>query len=103
MWQRLVVWLAAVFAGWRRVHPQAARRHLGLGVGALVLGCITVGHGVGWAQQRTLYPGDAGAFWRTAQATAEVPRMQGPLTIFTAASLTDAFKELGATIEQANP
>jgi molybdate transport system substrate-binding protein len=32
-----------------------------------------------------------------------VPRLQGELTIFTAASLTDAFKEMGANIEQANP
>jgi molybdate transport system substrate-binding protein len=35
--------------------------------------------------------------------SAEVPRIQGQLTIFTAASLTEAFKEMGATIEQANP
>jgi molybdate transport system substrate-binding protein len=33
----------------------------------------------------------------------EVPRIQGELTIFTAASLTDAFKEMAAQIEQANP
>jgi molybdate transport system substrate-binding protein len=33
----------------------------------------------------------------------EMPRMQGELTIFTAASLTDAFKEMAAQIEQANP
>jgi molybdate transport system substrate-binding protein len=38
-----------------------------------------------------------------AQASAEVPRIQGELTIFTAASLTDAFKEMGANLEQANP
>jgi molybdate transport system substrate-binding protein len=35
--------------------------------------------------------------------SAEVPRIQGQLTIFTAASLTEAFKEMGANIEQANP
>lgn len=33
----------------------------------------------------------------------EVPRIQGEMTIFTAASLTDAFKEVAAQIEQANP
>jgi molybdate transport system substrate-binding protein len=33
----------------------------------------------------------------------ETPRIQGELTIFTAASLTDAFKEMAAQIEQANP
>jgi molybdate transport system substrate-binding protein len=34
---------------------------------------------------------------------AEAPRLQGELTIFTAASLTDAFKEMATRIEQANP
>jgi molybdate transport system substrate-binding protein len=34
---------------------------------------------------------------------AEVPRIQGELTIFRAASLTDAFKEMAAQIKQANP
>ena len=34
---------------------------------------------------------------------AEVPRIQGELTIFSAASLTDAFKGMAAQIEQANP
>ena len=34
---------------------------------------------------------------------AEVPRIQGELTIFSTASLTDAFKEMAAQIEQANP
>jgi molybdate transport system substrate-binding protein len=33
----------------------------------------------------------------------ELPRIQGELTIFTAASLTDAFKEMAAQIEKANP
>ena len=33
----------------------------------------------------------------------EVPRVQGELTIFAAASLTAAFKEMAAQIEQANP
>ena len=33
----------------------------------------------------------------------DVPRIQGQLTIFTAASLTDAFKEIAANIERANP
>jgi molybdate transport system substrate-binding protein len=31
------------------------------------------------------------------------PRIQGQLTVFTAASVTDAFKEMRANIEQANP
>src|SRR6266446_3593424 len=102
MQKSIGVWLAAVLPGWCRAYPRAARQHLVLGIGALVLGCIIVGYGVGWAQQRALYPGDARALWRTVQATAEVPRIQGPLTIFTAASLTDAFREMGTTIEQAN-
>jgi molybdate transport system substrate-binding protein len=34
---------------------------------------------------------------------AEGPRIQGELTIFTAASLTEAFKEMAAEIERANP
>jgi molybdate transport system substrate-binding protein len=34
---------------------------------------------------------------------AEAPRIQGALTIFTAASLTDAFKDMAAEIEKANP
>jgi molybdate transport system substrate-binding protein len=34
---------------------------------------------------------------------AEGPRIQGELMIFAAASLTDAFKEMAARIEQANP
>jgi molybdate transport system substrate-binding protein len=33
----------------------------------------------------------------------EMPRIQGELTTFTAASLTDAFKEMAAQIERANP
>ena len=50
-----------------------------------------------------LSPGDFRVRWHTAQVSAEVPRIQGQLTIFTAASLTEAFKEMGANIEQANP
>jgi molybdate transport system substrate-binding protein len=34
---------------------------------------------------------------------AEVPRIQGEITIFSAASLTDAFKEMANQIAQANP
>ena len=34
---------------------------------------------------------------------AEAPRIQGELTILAAASLTDAFEEMAAVIEQANP
>jgi molybdate transport system substrate-binding protein len=33
----------------------------------------------------------------------DAPRIQGALTIFTAASLTDVFKEMAAEIEKANP
>jgi molybdate transport system substrate-binding protein len=40
---------------------------------------------------------------RGSTLAAEVPRIQGELTIFTTASLTDAFKEMAAQIEQANP
>jgi len=40
---------------------------------------------------------------RGSTTAAEVPRIQGELTIFTAASLTEAFKEMAAEIEQANP
>jgi len=69
----------------------------------LVVGCVLVWHGLGWAQQRALSPEDLRGRWHTAQASAEVPRIQGQLTIFTAASLTDAFKEMGTNIEQANP
>jgi len=64
---------------------------------------VLVWHGVGAAQPRALYPRDFRVRWHTAQVSAEVPRIQGQLTIFTAASLTEAFKEMGATIEQANP
>jgi molybdate transport system substrate-binding protein len=40
---------------------------------------------------------------RGSATATEVPRIQGELTIFTAASLTDAFKEMAAEIERANP
>jgi molybdate transport system substrate-binding protein len=40
---------------------------------------------------------------RGSTTAAEAPRIQGELTIFTAASLTDAFKDMAAVIEQANP
>jgi molybdate transport system substrate-binding protein len=40
---------------------------------------------------------------RSSAAATEVPRIQGELTIFTAASLTDAFKEMAADLERANP
>jgi molybdate transport system substrate-binding protein len=72
-----------------------------LGVDVLVVGCVLVWHGAGWAQQRALSSGDLRVRW--AQVSAEVPRIQGQLTVFTAASLTEAFKEMGADIEQANP
>ena len=93
----------AVFSDWRRAYPQVVRRHRWIGVSAWIVGCMLVWHGVGGAQQRVLSPGERHGRWHTAQVSAEVPRIQGPLTIFTAASLTEAFKELGANIEQANP
>jgi ABC-type molybdate transport system substrate-binding protein len=40
---------------------------------------------------------------RGSATAADAPRVQGALTIFTAASLTDAFKDMAAEIEQANP
>jgi molybdate transport system substrate-binding protein len=96
-------WWVAVLSQWCRAYSQTARRHRGLGVGVLVVGGVLVWHGVGWAQQRALSPGDLHVRWHTAQVSAEVPHIQGQLTIFTAASLTEAFKEMGANIEQANP
>jgi molybdate transport system substrate-binding protein len=48
---------------------------------------------VAWAQQRAM-PSTPGV---------AVPRLQGQLTVFTAASLTDAFQEIAATLEQGNP
>jgi molybdate transport system substrate-binding protein len=57
-----------------------------LAVLGVALGCLGVWSGGGLAQ-----------------AVTEVPRIQGQLTIFTAASLTDVFKEMGTHIEQANP
>jgi molybdate transport system substrate-binding protein len=68
-----------------------------------MVGCVLGWHGVGWTQQRVLSPGDFRVRWQTAQVSAEVPRIQGQLTIFTAASLTEAFKEMGDNLEQANP
>jgi molybdate transport system substrate-binding protein len=103
MRQSIVSWWVAVLSQWGCVYSQTARRHRGSCVGVLVMGGVLVWHGVGWAQQRTLSPGDLRVGWHTAQVSAEVPRIQGQLTIFTAASLTEAFKEMGANIEQANP
>ena len=99
----MVSWWVAVLSQWCRAYSQMGRRHRWPGVGAWIMGCVLVWHGVGWAQQRALAPDDLRAHWYTAQASAEVPRIQGQLTVFTAASLTDAFKEMGANIEQANP
>jgi molybdate transport system substrate-binding protein len=103
MLHSIVSWWVAVLSQWCRAYSQTARRHRGLGVGVLVVGGVLVWHGVGWAQQRALSPGDLHVRWHTAQVSAEVPHIQGQLTIFTAASLTEAFKEMGANIEQANP
>jgi molybdate transport system substrate-binding protein len=103
MLQSIVLWWVALLSRWYRAYLQTARRHRGAGVGACVVGCVLVWYGVGWAQQHALPPGDLRVGWHTAQVSAEVPRIQGQLTVFTAASLTDAFKEMGANIEQANP
>jgi molybdate transport system substrate-binding protein len=103
MLQSMVSWWVAVLSQWCRVYPQTSRRHRGSGVSVYVVGCVLIWHGVGWAQQHALSPGDFRGRWHTAQVSAEIPRIQGQLTIFTAASLSEAFKEMGANIEQANP
>jgi molybdate transport system substrate-binding protein len=103
MLQSMVSWWVAVLSPWCRVYPQTSRRHRGSSVSVYVVGCVLVWHGVAWAQQHALSPGDFRVRWHTAQVSAEIPRIQGQLTIFTAASLTEAFKEMGANIEQANP
>jgi molybdate transport system substrate-binding protein len=99
----MVSWWVAVLSRWCRAYPQTARRHRGAGLSVCVVGCVLVWHGVGWAQQHALSPDDLRVRWHIAQVSAEVPRIQGQLTIFTAASLTEAFKEMGENIEQANP
>jgi molybdate transport system substrate-binding protein len=98
----VLLWIA-VLSRCYRACSQAMRRHHGTGVGAWIMGCVLVWHGVGEAQQHALSPDDLHGRWHTAQVAAEVPRIQGQLTVFTAASLTEAFKEMGANIEQANP
>jgi molybdate transport system substrate-binding protein len=103
MLQSIVLWWVALLSRWYRAYLQTARRHRGVSVGACVVGGVLVWHGVGWAQQHALSPGELRVGWHTAQVSAEVPRIQGQLTVFTAASLTDAFKEMGVNIEQANP
>ena len=103
MLHSLVSWWVAVRSRWWCASPQPARRPRGSGVGVCVVGCLLVWHGVGWAQQRPVSPTDLPGRWHSAQASAEVPRIQGQLTVFTAASLTEAFKEMGANIELANP
>ena len=103
MLHSIVSWWVAVLSRWRRDYPQTARRYRGSGVSVCVVGCVLVWHGVGWAQQRALSPGDLRVRWHIAQVSAEVPHIQGQLTVFTAASLTEAFKEMGDNIEQANP
>jgi molybdate transport system substrate-binding protein len=99
----LVLWWVAILSRWSRASLQTARRHRGVGIGVCVVGCVLVWHGVGGAQQHALSPSDLRVGQQIAQVSAEVPRIQGPLTIFTAASLTEAFKEMGDNIEQANP
>jgi molybdate transport system substrate-binding protein len=103
MLQSMVSWWVAVLSRWCHAYFHTARRHRGLGVSVCVVGCVLVWHGGGWAQQHALSPGDLRVRWHIAQVSAEVPRIQGQLTIFTAASLTEAFKEMGDNIEQANP
>ena len=93
--QSLVSWCGASF--------RTACRYRRSVVGVLVVGCVLVWQGVGGTQPHALAPDNLRERWQTAQASAEVPRLQGELTIFTAASLTDAFKEMGANLEQANP
>jgi molybdate transport system substrate-binding protein len=39
----------------------------------------------------------------TTTTTAAEPALEGPITVFAAASLTDAFEELGSTFEEAHP
>jgi len=103
MLHSIVSWWVGVLSRWHRAYPQRARRHHGSGIGICVVSCVLAWHGVGWAQQRALSPGDLRVPWHTAQVSAEAPRILGQLTIFTAASLTEAFKEMGDNIEQANP
>jgi molybdate transport system substrate-binding protein len=81
---------------------------------AILASFLLASNGVTWAQYHALRASGAaataGAVARARSvggllmvAGAEQPRIQGELTIFTAASLTDAFKEMAANIEQANP
>jgi molybdate transport system substrate-binding protein len=93
--QSLVSWCGASF--------RTVCRYRRSVVGVLVVGCVLVWQGVGGTQPHALAPDGLQGRWQNAQASAEVPRIQGELTIFTAASLTDAFKEMGANLEQANP
>jgi molybdate transport system substrate-binding protein len=91
------------FVSWWRASLQTARQYRKSALAVLVVGCLLVWQGIGWPQPRELAPGDLRGRGQIAQASVEVPRLQGQLTIFVAASLTDAFKEMGANIEQANP
>ena len=69
-----------------------------------VVGCVLVWHGVDGAQQHALSPLATSVYAGIQlRYPLEVPRIQGQLTIFTAASLTEAFKEMGANIEQGQP
>ena len=88
---------------WWRALLRTARQYRKSALGVLVVGCLLVWQGIGWPQLRARAPGDLRGRGPTAQASAEVPRIQGELTVFTAASLTDAFKEMGAHLERANP
>jgi molybdate transport system substrate-binding protein len=47
--------------------------------------------------------GSGSAVSLSGQATATTPAVQGPVTVFAAASLTDVFNQMKAQIEQSNP
>jgi molybdate transport system substrate-binding protein len=80
-------WLGAVQRGDLLKH-RGAKRYRCLGIFPAVVMLLLLG----WS-------GGMGA----AAAASEVPKIHGALTIFTAASLTEAFKEMGVNIEKANP
>ena len=95
MLHSLVLWCGASL--------QTARQYRKLAIGVFVVGCLLAWQGAGGTQPRALAPDDLRGRGPIAQTSPEVPRIQGQLTIFTAASLTDTFKEMGANLEQANP
>jgi molybdate transport system substrate-binding protein len=80
---------------------------------ALVIMALAIGPATSWAAGRVLTARAASLSSHAAAivprigdviaAANDVPRIEGHLTIFAGASLTDAFKEMAADIEQANP